>query len=521
MKQIFLPLSLVFAIIMHAQTTPTPDKLWGNLFKDVQLKKAMGDNKTFVDMVPQYRPDVILKKYAVLKKKDSASLRTFVLANFYLPMTPLVTVTEGVSLNQHLTELWNTLNRKADTMRKYSSLLPLPDSYIVPGGRFREIYYWDSYFTMQGLATSNRFDLIENMLDNFKFLIDKYGHIPNGNRNYYLSRSQPPYFALMVELLHQKNGDAVYRKYLPALEKEYAFWMDGSKRHLETGSAYRRVVRMPDGSILNRYYDDNNAPRQESYREDVHTAKGYLNKDKNVFINLRAGAESGWDFSSRWFEDTLHLKTIETINIIPVDLNSLLYKYENILSHAAKAAGQKQKSDSYMQKGEKRKDALLKYCWNKDLNYFFDYNFKQKQTTDKWSLAGAMPLFCDAATDAQAAAVKKVIEEKFLRDGGVVTTIYNTGQQWDAPNGWAPLQFITAKGLMNYGHHDLAITIAERWMAVNEKVFKRTGKMLEKYNVQDISLESGGGEYPTQDGFGWSNGVYLKFYELFRTKTSF
>jgi alpha,alpha-trehalase len=521
MKKITLFIFVIAASLSsRTQITPTPDKLWGDLFKDVQLKKAMGDNKTFVDMVPQYKPDVILKKYTVLKKKDSASLQAFVLANFYLPSTPTVNVTEDLSLNQHLTELWNTLTRKADTMRKYSSLLPLPDSYIVPGGRFREIYYWDSYFTMQGLAVSNRYDLIEDMLDNFKFLIDKYGHIPNGNRNYYLSRSQPPFFALMVELLHQKKGDAVYKKYLAAMEKEYAFWMDGANK-LKGSVANRRVVKMPDGSVLNRYYDDNNAPRQESYAQDVTTSKEYKNKDRNAFVNLRAGAESGWDFSSRWFEDTLHLNTIETTDIVPVDLNSLLYKYENILSHAAKAAGQETKSNSFHQKGEKRKAALLKYCWNNDLQYFFDYDFKQKQTTNKWSLAGAMPLFSDAATDAQAAAVKKTIQEKFLKDGGVVTTIYNTGQQWDAPNGWAPLQFITVKGLINYGHHDLAKTIGERWMEVNEKVFKSTGKMLEKYNVEDTSLESGGGEYPTQDGFGWSNGVYLKFYQLFKTKQSF
>ena len=129
-----------------------------------------------------------------------------------------------------------------------------------------------------------------------------------------------------------------------------------------------------------------------------------------------------------------------------------------------------------------------------------------------------MPLFCNAATEAQAAEAKKRVEEKFLRDGGVVTTVYHTGQQWDAPNGWAPLQFITAQGLMNYGHNELAKTIGERWMAVNEKVFNATGKMLEKYNVENVHLESGGGEYPTQDGFGWTNGVYLKFYELFKSK---
>ncbi|GAA4734636.1 alpha,alpha-trehalase TreA [Flavisolibacter ginsenosidimutans] len=519
MKRFLLSLSLLFPVFVFAQVTPTPDKLWGKLFEDVQLKKALGDNKTFVDMVPQYKPDIILKKYAALKKKDSASLRAFVLDNFYLPVTPGAAFTRGLNLNEHLAELWNTLTRKADTLRKWSSLLPLPDSYIVPGGRFREIYYWDSYFTMQGLAASGRYDLIEEMLDNFKYLIDTYGHIPNGNRNYYLSRSQPPYFAMMVELLHNKNGDAVYKKYLPALEKEYNWWMEGAN-NLKANAAHRRVVKLPDGSLLNRYYDDNNAPRQESYVQDITTAKDYKNKDRKAFTNLRAGAESGWDFSSRWFQDTVHLNTVETTNIIPVDLNSLLYKYEWILSQAAKASKQEAKSDAYAKKAEKRKEALSKYCWNDKLKYFFDYDFTEKHTTDKWSLAGMLPLFTKAATAAQADEVKKIVEEKFLRDGGVVTTVYHTGQQWDAPNGWAPLQFITAQGLINYGQNDLARTIGERWMAVNERVFKATGKMLEKYNVENIHLESGGGEYPTQDGFGWTNGVYLKFYEMFKANTS-
>jgi alpha,alpha-trehalase len=275
---------------------------------------------------------------------------------------------------------------------------------------------------------------------------------------------------------------------------------------------------MPDGSILNRHWDDNNAPRQESYAEDVSTSKEYVNKDGKAFVNLRASAESGWDFSARWFEDTLHLNTIETTDIVPVDLNALLYAYEIILSKAAKASGQTAKASSYLQKAQKRKAALLKYCWNRDLNYFFDYDFKQKHTTDKWSIAGVMPLFTKLAEASQAEAVMKQIEEKFLKDGGVVTTLYHTGQQWDAPNGWAPLEFLAVKGLLNYGYDSLAKTIAERWMALNEKVFATTGKMLEKYNVEDTHLESGGGEYPTQDGFGWSNGVYLAFYQLFKAR---
>ena len=507
-------------LFVSAQTTPTPDKLWGPLFKDVQLTRAFGDNKTFVDMVPQQSPQVILNKYAQLPKRDSATLRAFVLQHFYLPPTPEPKFTKGLSLQQHLAELWTTLTRPKDSIRKNSSLLPLPGAYVVPGGRFREIYYWDSYFTMQGLAVSNRYDLIEDMLDNFRHLINTYGHIPNGNRNYYLSRSQPPFFALMVELLANEKGDTIYKKYYSALEKEYAFWMNGSEK-LKPGQAFRRVVKMEDGTILNRYFDDVNAPRQESFREDVHTAEQYTGKDSLVFTHLRAGAESGWDFSSRWFGDTLHLNTIKTINIIPVDLNSLLFSYETILSKAAKATGNNGKAGEYSEKADRRQRAVLRYCWNADLKYFFDYDFREKTTTDKWSAAGVMPLFTGLATPHHAMFSEQALRNRFLKDGGIVTTLYHTGQQWDAPNGWAPLQFIAVKGLLNYGYRELPKTIAERWMNINEKVFAATGKMMEKYNVENTTLVSGGGEYPTQDGFGWTNGVYLKFFEMFKSKTGF
>src|SRR5574337_779232 len=271
MKKILLLLLLV-ANLVHAQITPTPDVLWGPLFKDVQLHHTLGDNKTFVDCIPKYEPSIILRKYNQQKTKQGFTLKEFVLDNFNLLSSPSVKITEGLPLRQHLEELWNVLTRKKDSVKKWSSLLPLPYSYIVPGGRFREIYYWDSYFTMQGLAVSNRYDLIEDMVNNFSYLIMHYGHIPNGNRNYYLGRAQPPYFAMMVQILHEKNGDAVYKKYLPAMEKEYAFWMNGTGK-LKTMQAYRRVVKMPDGSILNRNWDDVNLPRQESYAEDVATSK--------------------------------------------------------------------------------------------------------------------------------------------------------------------------------------------------------------------------------------------------------
>lgn len=496
----------------------TPDVIWGKLFIDVQSSMVLGDNKTFVDAVAKYPKQEILKRYSQAKREQDSlfNLKNFIYQNFKVPVALSVKLPgKKSSLKKHLEELWPTLTRRADIREPSSSLLPLPKSYVVPGGRFREIYYWDSYFTMLGLAVSNRFDLIENMLDNFKYLIDTYGHIPNGNRSYYLSRSQPPYFALMVELLHQKMGDRIYKKYLSAMQKEYDWWMEGNTR-VAKGDVHRRVVKLQDGTILNRYFDDKKAPREESYFQDVQTGLAYQLKDEMVYTHLRAGAESGWDFSSRWFADTMHLTSIETTNILPVDLNCLLYAYENILSKASKSLQLRSRANDYNIKAQNRKAAILTYFWNAQEQYFFDYQFKDQNTTDRWSMAGVLPLFTEIANAEQARLVKEQIEKKFLKDGGLVTTIYHTNEQWDAPNGWAPLQYLGVKGLLNYQYDSLAKNIAERWMLVNENVYTNTGKMLEKYNVEDIHLTSGGGEYPTQDGFGWSNGVYLKFYQLFR-----
>lgn len=515
MKKIALSCLFSFVFTTIYCQHPTPDKLYGSLFRDVQLKRVFADNKTFVDCTPKYSPQTILKKYNEQKSKPDFDLKDFVNVNFNLPQSPVVHVTPGLPLRDHLEELWNTLTRPADTPHRYSSLLPLKYPYIIPGGRFREIYYWDSYFTMQGLAASNRFDLIRNMIDNFQSLILDYGHIPNGNRNYYLGRSQPPYFAMMVELLHDKDGDAVYRKYYAAMQKEYQFWMTG-KEKLKTANVFRRVVKMPDGSILNRHWDDVNLPRQESYAEDVATGKKYVRKDGKAYINLRASAESGWDFCSRWFADTMHIVTIETTDMVPIDLNCLLFAYENILAKAATTNGEEQKGRSFKANADKRKAAVLKYLWNDDLKFFFDYDRIEKHTSNIWTIGGVMPLFTDLADAEQAGFVKKNIQEKFVKDGGVTTSLYMTGEQWDAPNGWPPLQFTAVRGLLNYHYDSLAADIAGRWMKLNEKVFASTGKMMEKYNVYDLNIEGGGGEYPTQDGFGWANGVYLVFYDLFR-----
>src|SRR6266481_5937072 len=168
----------------------------------------------------------------------------------------------------------------------------MPDPYVVPGGRFREMYYWDSYFTMLGLATSGRHDLVDGMVRDFAYLIDTYGHVPNGARTYYLSRSQPPFFFAMVGLVSPKEPGQAFAAYLPQLRREYAFWMEGAQG-LRAGTSHRHVVALPDGSVLNRFWDDTNTPRDESYREDTELARGSHRPAPQLFRDIRAAAVSG------------------------------------------------------------------------------------------------------------------------------------------------------------------------------------------------------------------------------------
>ena len=164
----------------------------------------------------------------------------------------------------------------------------------------------------------------------------------------------------------------------------------------------------------------------------------------------------------------------------------------------------------YKKKANLRKQAILKYCWDEEAGFYTDYNYLDQETTGVLSLAGVYPLYFGIADDEKASLVVKKLKSKFLKDGGLVTTPHDTGQQWDAPNGWAPLQWMSITGLRNYGHAALADTVKSRWLALNRKVYNETFKLTEKYNVVDLTLESGGGEYPTQDGFGWTNGVYQR-----------
>lgn len=483
------------------------------LFEDVQMARIFPDAKTFVDCIPKKETHLLLKDYLEQKNIPGFNLAAFIHSNFELPhlFTKEYHTDQNKSVGEHINELWDILTREPG--KENTSLIPLPHAYIVPGGRFGEVYYWDSYFTMLGLKSSGKYEMLENMVANFSHLIKTVGFIPNGNRSYYLGRSQPPFFSLMVKLLATIKGELVLLQYLPSLELEYNYWMKGKEKLNTNTSAVNHLLYLRDDEVLNRYFDAFDTPRPESYREDVELSKHSSQHSPELYRHLRAGAESGWDYSSRWFKDELSFASIHTADIVPVDLNCLLYHLEQTIAEAYISSHDLTNANHFKTLAEKRSRLIQQYCWNNEQQFFVDYDFAAGKQKSALTLAGVAPLYFNIATQPQADAAAEIIQTQFLKAGGLITTLKETGQQWDAPNGWAPLQWMAIVGLENYGHAALAKEIAQRWLQLNTMVYNRTGKMMEKYNVVDPTTEAGGGEYAGQDGFGWTNGVFLALRE--------
>nr|WP_298998780.1 alpha,alpha-trehalase TreF [uncultured Allomuricauda sp.] len=517
MKKWIVSVITLFLLIGCKQNEPIPADISlyeSQLFKDVQLAAVFKDSKTFVDLVPKEEIGILEAKYLTEKTKEGFDLVEFVANNFEdHSMKALEFKTDTTkTMYEHINTMWDKLTRGPDDVIPLSSRIALPHKYVVPGGRFQEIYYWDSYFTLEGLLAAEKDELAKAMVDNFSFLIDSVGFIPNGTRDYYRTRSQPPFYALMVDAVTRKDSTKL-TNYLPQLEKEYNFWMATSDS-TEDSQADQHVVKL-NSAVLNRYWDKAFTPRPEAYKEDLHLAGEVPQPEKPALLNnLRAAAASGWDFSSRWFGIKGEFSSTETTDILPVDLNCLLYFMEKTIAKAYELNGQPEEANNYKKKATSRKSSIQEFFWNEENGFFQDYNYVKSASTPELTLAGAFPLYFGLATAEQAEKTKEVLMDTFLKDGGLVTTLEHSEQQWDAPNGWAPLQWIAVKGLLNYGYTEEAKEIMTRWLALNEKVFKNTGKMMEKYNVEDLTLLSGGGEYETQDGFGWTNGVALGFKQI-------
>ena len=492
--------------------TLTPADRYEELFVAVQMSSVFEDSKTFVDCAPRMAPEKILQAYRAAHCAPDFDLKAFVHQHFDVQLMPPECFVSDPdrSLAEHVESLWPILTRRPQDHPVRSSLLPLPHPYVVPGGRFTEIYYWDSYFAMLGLDPRDRSELLAAMVDNFAYLIDTYGRVPNGNRTYYLSRSQPPVFCLMVRLL-EEYGICDGREYLHQLRKEYSFWMDGAEE-LREGEAHRRCLRMQDGSFLNRYWDDRDTPRDESHREDVLTARRANRPVHDVYRDLRAGAESGWDFSSRWQSDPCDIATIRTTSIVPVDLNCFLLELEREIARLSERAGEADAAADFAARARARCAAINTYFWNESGGAYFDFDWQLHQQRSNLTAATMVPLFVRCASPEQAQRVAQIVKARLLAPGGLSTTeATESDEQWDRPNGWAPLQWMGVRGLSNYGHEELAAEMRRRWLKIVAQLYQLEGKLVEKYVLRPTAEHAKGGEYPLQDGFGWTNGVVARF----------
>ena len=379
---------------------------------------------------------------------------------------------------------WKNLERYHPKDDK--TLLGLPNPYLVPAYEegsafdFNEMYYWDSYFMAQGLLDKEHKKLILGILENLIYMQKRFRIIPNASRTYLMGRSQPPFLTSFIfDVYDSYNMSLDWLKTAMdcALNEYETVWTGVSKPN------ERKVYKN-----LSRYYDIN-------YLHDL------------------AEAESGWDMTPRFDRKAL--------NYLPIDLNSLLYKYELDFAKLAKLLKNSKEEQLWLKRASLRKNTVNELMWNKTRGFYFDYDFKRQKRGNVSSLAGFYPMWAGLASDEQASKMVKYLT-RFEEAGGLATTdsqnlnVKNIvpgamPTQWAHPNGWAPLHFIVIKGLENYGYHQKAKALAHKWLRTNLDWFNHHGVFLEKYNVVDISKPPAKGLYPCQVGFGWTNAIFERF----------
>jgi alpha,alpha-trehalase len=451
----------------------------------------------------------------------------------YVPSTISLDKVKASVKNQMVIDDYNRIEFKTlpnDITRIHpQGLLYLPYNYVVPGGRFNEMYGWDSYFIVLGLLRDGHITLAKHMVDNFKFEIDNYGKVLNANRTYYLTRSQPPLFTEMILAVYNRTQDKRWlQSMLPSIKKYYQYWTTGPRRVASVG--------------LSRYYPDGNGPAFEVTHTANHTesqyypqVKEYLKTHRDVepvlnrfydaktdqltsafYKSDRAVRESGWDLSSKYGPFGVFI----TDNI-SVALNSLLYKMETDTAHIYRILKNKAAQRNWERLAKKRAILMNKYLWDDPTGYYLDYNFVTKRRTPHVSLTSYYPLWAGVASKAQARRLQANLMN-FDAKGGVVTSAYVTGQQWDAPFGWAPLHYFIVMGLKHYGYQTEAQCIAKNFITVVNDNFNHYGTIFEKYNVWTLSANTATGtHYGYNDnviGFGWTNGVYLELLKFLNSQ---
>lgn len=377
------------------------------------------------------------------------------------------------------------------------TLIGMPHSYVVPciKGSFQEMYYWDTYFTNQGLLIQELQALVKSNTDNILYLVDRYGFMPNGNRTYYLNRSQPPYLSMMVRDVFEVYKDIDWlRNAYNILKKEYDFWM--THRCSKSGlNHYYQHAEVED--LLGIFQGVQRRLKCEEQADEFRSEE-----DRKIQgAHYMAECESGWDFNPR-FEG-------RCADFNPVDLNSNLYLYENNFAWFSEKLNNGEK-DLWAQRAETRRNLMNRYSWDAQKGLFMDYDYVNDKQSSIASLASFHPLWAGLASREQAEAARKNLK-RFEYDFGLSTCEAGerkVSYQWDYPNGWAPLHYIVMKGLLNYGFTEDAKRIGYKYIELCVKNFEATSSLWEKYNVIDGTIQSKG-EYEPPAMLGWTAGVFV------------
>ena len=403
-------------------------------------------------------------------------------------------------------------------------LLYLPHPYVVPGGRFNEMYGWDSYFTQVGLVRDNETVLAKNMVDNFLYQIDHYGKILNANRTYYLSRSQPPFLTQMILNVYRKQRNISWlRATVPAIEKYYRFWIEEPHLTKQTGlSRYYDLGDGPAPEVLSGERDDKGRDHYDLVKDyyRTHDVKDYdlsqyYDKGKDQLTDLfykgdRSMRESGFDPSNRFGPFN-----IDIIHYDPVCLNSLLYLMETDTAEILRIIGRARQARVWTNRAEERRQRINRLMWDEQDGLYYDYNFAKKEVRRYPFVTTFYPLWVGVADKRQAARIVANLH-LFERPGGLLTSTNVTGSQWDAPFGWAPTEMIAIQGLRRYGYNREADRITANFLSMILKEFIQHNTIVEKYDVErresEVSAGLKFGYKSNEIGFGWTNAAFVELY---------
>ncbi|GLV34473.1 Trehalase [Carabus blaptoides fortunei] len=518
----------------------------GPLLHTVQMARIFNDSKTFVDMKIRNSEQIALENYnAMMNATNNAptqdQIKQFVSENFdagneledWSPpdfvaepkFLKNVRDTDLRAFGKDVVALWTFLARKVkpevSTNPRQYSLMPLPNGFIIPGGRFKEIYYWDTYWIIRGLLISEMHSTARGMIENLMFLVKRLGHVPNGSRVYYTERSQPPLLTKMVfQYMSYTNDTDWLKQNIDVLDNELDYWIK-----------HRQVQVQDKLGVTHKLYQYNApsyGPRPESYREDFETASATSNPNQ-TYVELKSGAESGWDFSSRWIFDAeggsnANLTNIHTRRLVPVDVNAFIYDAYHMLSQLYRSIGNLYKAKQWERQAIAVQTAITSVLWNEQAGVWQDFDLKLKKHRDFFYVSNVAPLWVNMGDVTSNKRTVQKIMKYLIKEGienfpgGTPSSLVHSGEQWDMPNAWPPLQAIIVQGLHaadDEAANKLAEDLASAWVRANHIGYQTTKEMFEKYDAIVPGQFGGGGEYTVQEGFGWTNGVLLEFLEMF------